>query len=209
MTKEKTNCRRMKISLNRTLLTLVTVSLLLLPAISAHADTATAMAIVQAAVSDVFSIEFYTDANVLYTTNIPFTLINPTKQLCYADGRAEGDGKADTGVVCRSNLNVTWYLKMSVTATSAPAMPLANFKFYMGQPWNRTLNTTADGQLTYTPAWTPVPTASTVIYRAGVNDKNNLPYGTLGTLSFSIYPQGLIAGTTYTMNITYTIATSP
>jgi len=200
----------MKTYLNKQiLLSLIIVWAMLLPAPAVHADTATAMATIQAGVSDIFSIEFYIDGNVLYNTNIPFTLIDPTKQMCYADSRREYDGKSDTGVLCRTNMNVPWYLKMSVANASAPALPLGNFKFYMGQPWNRTLNKSADGQLTYSPNWTAVPTAPTVIYTAGPSDKNNLPYGTLGTLSFSIYPQGLVAGSTYRVNITYTITTSP
>lgn len=175
----------------------------------ANADTATQTATMQAAVSDVFSMDFYTDANVLYTTNIPFTNIDPTKTMCYADGRAEYDGKSDTGVVCRSNLNTTWYLKMSATPVSSPPFPMANFKYYMGQPWNRTLNQAADGSLASTPGWYPVPTSAVVMYTAGINDKSNLPNGTLVTLSFSVNPQGLASGYTYTVNINYTLTVTP
>ncbi|MBI5144378.1 MAG: hypothetical protein HZA30_04860 [Candidatus Omnitrophica bacterium] len=175
----------------------------------ANADTVTTTATMQAAVSDVFSMDFYTDAKVLYTTNIPFTNIDPTKSMCYADGRQEYDGKADTGVVCRSNLNTTWYLKMSATAVSSPPFPMANFKYYMGQPWNRTLNVSADGTLSNAPDWYPAPTSPVVMYTAGTNDKSNLPYGTLATLSFSVNPEGLTSGYTYTISINYTLTVTP
>ncbi len=175
---------------------------------SAHADIATQTATMQAEVLDIFSLEFYTDPNVLYSTNIPFTGIDPTKSLCYADARAPYDGKSDTGVLCRSNLNVVWYLKMS-TSTSTPSFPLANFKYYMGQPWNRTTGAPADGTLSKPPAWYSTPTAATVVYTAGNIDKTNTPYGTLATLSFAIDPTGLYSGVSYIINITYTITTAP
>ena len=175
---------------------------------AANADIATVTATMQAAVSDVFSIEFYTDANVLYSTNIPFTNIDPTKSLCYADSRREYDGKSDTGVVCKSNLNVTWYLKMGAT-TSTPTFPMANFKYYMGQPWNRNTGQQADGTLAQTPNWYSIPTAPTVVYTSGDLDKSNLPYGALATLSFAIDPRNLYSGVSYIINISYTLATAP
>ena len=158
---------------------------------AAYSETVTQVASMEAAVTTVFSLEFYTDANILYSTSIPFTNIDPTTSLCYADGRSSGDGKSDTGVLCRSNMNVTWYLKMSVITTSSPPFPLANFKYYMGQPWNMNTSSPADGTLAQSPNWYSVPTAATAVYTAGTLDKNNAALGTLATLSFAINPSGI------------------
>lgn len=178
---------------------------------SSFAETATQMAIMQAQVGDVFSLEFV-DSNdvpgVVHTNYIPFTQINPTMSMCYSDGRHEGDGKSDNGLLCRSNLGTVWYFKMSVTATTTPAFPLANFKFYMGRPWNRTLDKPADGTLSQSAVWHPVPTGPTVLYMAGPGDLINT-YGTLMTLSYSVFPQGLYSDITYGMTITYTVTTTP
>ena len=53
--------------------------------------------------SSIFSAEFYTDQNVVYSTTIPFSNIDPTKSMVYPVGRAENDRKSDTGVVCVDN----------------------------------------------------------------------------------------------------------
>ncbi len=194
---------------NKNLLVMIYAGILLLALfINADAETVTQTATMETTVTSIFSIEFYQDANVLYTTNIPFTNIDPAKSLCYADGRSDGDGKSDTGVLCSSNLDVTWYLKMDAS-TSTPSFPMANFKYYLGQPWDRNTNSPADGTLAQPPNWYSVPTAATVIYTAGNLDKNNSAYGTLATLSYAVTPQNLYSGVSYIINITFTLATSP
>ncbi|MDP2912905.1 MAG: hypothetical protein Q8N91_02740 [Candidatus Omnitrophota bacterium] len=176
---------------------------------AASAETVTVTGSIDVGVSDYLEISFYTDWKVLYSSAIPFTNINPTQSMCYADSRQPFDGKSDTGIMCQSNLGVTWYLKMGVATTSSPAFPLNQFKFYMGQPWSNILGSQADGTLAYSPGWNPVPQSAATIYTAGATDMNNYGYGTLATLSFVVIPEGLIAGNTYNMNITYTITTSP
>ena len=47
-----------------------------------------------------FSMEFYTDQNVIYSTTVPFSNVDPTESLVYPNGRAEDDGKSDTGGNC-------------------------------------------------------------------------------------------------------------
>lgn len=187
----------------------VLTMVVLAPFAIAHAETVNIMGTMQASVSDVFSIRFYTDANVLYSTNLPFTNIDPTRSMCYVDTRSAGDGKSDTGIMCESNLGVTWYLKMSVTTTSMPAFPLQNFKFYMDKPWSNLLQGPSNGSLGYPVGWNPVPTSASVIYASGQADENNAGFGTLATLSFAINPQGLSSGVNYRMSVTYTLTTSP
>ena len=181
-------------------LSLSAVILLSMLTTDVKAETVTQTATMQAAVVNIFSIEFYQDANVLYTTNIPFTNIDPARSLCYADGRSEYDGKSDTGVLCRSNLDAIWYLKMDAN-TSTPSFPLANFKYYMGQPWNRNTGQSADGTLAQSPDWYSVPPSPVVTYTAGTQDKNNSALGTLATLSYAVNPATLYSGVSYIINI--------
>ncbi len=173
----------------------------------ASAATVSDIGTMDAGVNDVFSIEFYTDANVLHgAEGITFTNVDPTQTFCYSDGRSAGDGKSDTGVVCKTNMNMTWYLKMS--ASTGSQFNLANFKYYMGQPWNRSANAPADGTLAQPPNWYSIPTAVTTMYTSGAIDKSNLPDGTLSTFSFAINPAGLLANTPYVIDISYTVATT-
>src|SRR3989338_3541759 len=162
---------------------LLWAAILAIPASPARAETITQVATMQAAVPNIFSIEFYTDSNVLNgTEGFTFTNIDPTKSFVYPDGRSEGDGKADTGILCKTNMNQTWYLKMNASTTST--FDLANFKYYLSQPWDRNRAAQADGQLANSPDWYSAPTSSTTVYTAGNFDKVNLPFGTLATFSF-------------------------
>jgi len=173
--------------------------------ISSFADTVSEFGTMDAGAESVFSIEFYQDANVLYGgQTIPFTDVDPNKTFVESDGRTLDGSKSDTGVVVRTNLNQPWDLKMQVTTSSS--FDLQNFKFYMGRPWHRTLNQPADGTLGYPETWNIVPTTPTMVYLSGPNDMNNLVYGTLATMSFALFPAGMVAGNVYTMTITYTIA---
>lgn len=190
---------------------LLLASLLILPLAipsDSFADTATQVGTMEVGVNSWFLIEFYTNepAKYLYTTNVPFHITDPTSSLCYADGRAAYDGKNDVGVVCSSNIGTTWYLKISAAATSSPAFPLANLKFYLGQPWNRDWGEPADGALAYT-GWTAIPASPAAVYTSGLNDTVNAPLGTLCGFSFAINPDGLYGGQTYSVEITYTFVT--
>lgn len=171
------------------------------------ADTTTTQGTGTFDVQQVFSLAFYTDANVLYSSNIPFTSMDSTKTWVYADNRRESDGKSDTALTCLSNLGVTWYLKISAQAN--PPFTLDKIFYYFGQPWNRTTSSTADGSLARPASWYNLPASSTVIYIAGNNDKINTPYGTLCSFSFAVNPSKLAANTLYTCTITYTLTTSP
>lgn len=181
--------------------------LLISPQALALADTMSLPADMGVSVVTIFSIQFYTDANVPYSTTLPFTII-PNKSFCYPDGRAEGDGKSDTGIVCRSNLTVPWYLKLNAVAGSSPEFPMQYFKYYMGQPYDRNVGRPTNGKLTRTPAWYVIATSSDLIYTSG-SDYSNLPYGTLATFSFAIDPQNLEGGQAYIVIITYTLTTTP
>ena len=157
----------------------------------------------------IFSLEFYQDANVLYTTSIPFTNMDATQTHIMADGRQSGDGKNDTGLLCRTNTGQTWYFKVSGNFQS---LPQGNLKYYFGRPWNRSYNppwggAPADGTLqTDPPQWVNLPAATNAIYIAGPHDLSNLPGGTLCMFSFAMDPSGLDATTAYTCTITYTLS---
>ncbi len=174
-----------------------------------EAASTSQIATMGATVNNIFSLEFYKDANVLHgEEGVTFTNIDLTKTFIYPDGRSSGDGKSDTGVVCKSNMNTTWYLKMN--ASTASNFNLVNFKYYIGQPWNRNTGVQADGQLARSPAWYSIPTNTTTAYTCGTGDRNNTPFGTLTTLSFVIdSTAGLVVGGAYDINISYTLSATP
>ncbi|MFC1577015.1 hypothetical protein ACFL3N_01610 [Candidatus Omnitrophota bacterium] len=172
----------------------------------ARADSSSGGGTMEGGSESVFSIEFYTDANVLHgAEGFSFSNVDPRQTFIQADNRSSGDGNSDNGVVVKSNLNQPWYLKMGAEATSSPNFNLANFKYYMGQPLNRTLGQPADGSYP-APAWYSVPTGADTIYTAGANDQNNLTEGTLATFSYAINPTGMRSGIVYLMSITFTVS---
>jgi len=172
-----------------------------------YPETVTVQATGIFAVSEIFGIEFYTDSNVLYSNNVPFTNMDALETFVYPDGRSSGDGKSDNGIVCKSNVGSTWYLKLHGEPT-AP-FTLAKIYYYLSQPWNRTEGATADGQLAQGSAWYNLPSSSTVVYTAGTLDKMNTPDGTLCMFSFAINPSGLKSGTTYSCTVIYTLTVTP
>lgn len=157
--------------------------------------------------TSIFSMEFYTDASVIYSTAVPFSNVDPTKSLVYPNGRKEDDGKSDTGVVCISNMGVPWYLKMQ--GVYSEGLFAGNAKYYYTQPWDRNANQQTDGTLAGSVEWTPIPTESSNIYTSGSLDTVNTPFGTLSTFSFGVDPRGLSAERTYTVSVTYTMTTAP
>src|SRR3989338_6655299 len=98
------------------------------------------------AVGSAFSMEFYTDQNVVYRDVVPFSNVDPGKTIAYPDGRAEKDGKADVGIVCRSNSGVECYLK--IHAIKNPPLTVDKLQYYISQPYNRNTGGQSDGTLT-------------------------------------------------------------
>ncbi|MBI5144380.1 MAG: hypothetical protein HZA30_04870 [Candidatus Omnitrophica bacterium] len=158
-------------------------------------------------IQNVFSIEFYTDQNVVYRDTVPFTNVDPNKTFIYPDGRAENDGKSDVGIVCKSNAGVLWYLKLHVIAN--PPLTAEKLRYYISQPYDRNTGGLADGTLTRTPYWYSFSSTPTTIYSAGFHDQSNLPFGTLTTFNFSLDPSGLTAGQAYSAVVVYTFSTTP
>lgn len=173
---------------------------------SARAADTTGTSSVSISIQQVFSMEFYTDQNTLYSDTVPFTGVDSAKSFVYADGRMENDGKSDTGVVCKSNAGLAWFLKLHL----APKPPLTvdKMKYYVDQPYNRNTGGRADGTLTQSANWYIFNATPTTIYTAGYLDKSNLPYGTLFNFNFGLIPSGLDAGRAYTATITYTMTTA-
>lgn len=157
-------------------------------------------------VQTVFSLEFYTDANVIYSDTVPFTNVDPREAVVYPDNRYRDDGKSDTGVVCRSNAGVVWFLKLH--ALSAPPLTYEKIKYYTEQPYDRNTGERADGTLARSPNWYSIAPDPTTIYTAGYKDKSNLPFGTLSTFNFAINPENLEGGKGYSAAITYTMTTT-
>ena len=157
--------------------------------------------------SSVFAIEFYVDQNVIYSTTVPFSNVDPTQSLVYPNGRREDDGKSDTGVVCTSNTGAPWFLK--IQGVYSAGLPDTSLKFYYSQPWNRNTGSQTSGGLTYNAQWLALPQEPSTIYTSGNEDTVNTPFGTLSTFSFAVDPRGLSADQAYTVAVTYTMTTAP
>ncbi len=157
--------------------------------------------------STVFGIEFYTDDKIIYSTAIPFSDVDPSKSIAYPNGRAEDDGKSDTGVVCITNVGAPWYF--NIKADYSEGLPEGSIKYYYSQPWNRNTGYQTNGTLTNNVEWRPLPKEASTIYTSGSDDTVNAPFGTLSTFSFAVNPGGLSSGEVYTVAITYTMTTAP
>ncbi|MBL7157580.1 MAG: hypothetical protein ISS92_05430 [Candidatus Omnitrophica bacterium] len=183
---------------------LVITSIVMLFAIAiagaSYAADQTLSSNVNASVGSIFSMAFYTDAKVLYSTNVPFSSVDPSSAFNYADDRTEDDGKSDVGLVIKSNQGNPWYLKIKMNAASPLLTKLGAFT---GQPKNRNWDSDADGGVTYGD-WFPITAADVTIYTAGTGDQTNTPEGTLATLNFKVDGSGLVPGP-YTATITYTL----
>lgn len=174
------------------------------PAIAAESSKSSTVSI---AVQNVFSMEFYTDSNVLYRDAVPFTNVDPNKAVVYPDNRSENDGKSDTAVVCKSNIGSQWYLKLHLIPN--PPLTVEKMRYYAGQPYNRNTGGTADGALAQSPQWYAFSNLPSTIYTSGYSDSSNLPFGTLLSLNFSLIPTGLTAGQAYSATVIYTMTTAP
>jgi hypothetical protein len=182
-------------------------SVLLLKATTITALDSSASTTISVTAANIFAVEFYTDQNVIYSTTIPFSNIDPSGSLIYPNARSEDDGKSDTGVVCISNVGTQWYLKLQ--AVYSAGLPTGSVKYYYSQPWNRNTGNRANGTLTNTESWRSVPETPTTIYTSGSDDTVNAPFGTLSTFSFAVDPKGLTSGSAHTVAVTYTMTTVP
>ena len=171
------------------------------------AETDTIIASGSFEVPNIWSLEFYTDQNVLYTTSVPFTRMDPTDNWVESDGREASSGKSDIGLLCRTNLGDTWHMK--IQGSVSPLITVGKLKYGLWQPWNRTMNQPSDGTITVGEGWHDMPTASTAVYTAGHYDESNLPYGTLCMFSFAIDPGRLDPTQTYNCTIQFTLTTTP
>lgn len=173
--------------------------------ISSFAETATVIASGALEVPNIVTMELYTEgaSKYLYTTNVPFTNMDPTKTRVMADGRAEGDNKNDLGLLCKTNLEEVWYLKIQGSPND---FFLSKIKYGFWRPWNMKLNQPADGTLSE--GWHPLPGDVTTIYTAGNNDLNNIQ-GTLCGFSFVIDPSRLDSTQTYHCTVQFTMTTTP
>ena len=197
-----------KILLITTLLSAVTTATFVSQ--PSFAETRTIMASGSFDVSNIFMMEFYTGEpnKFLYTTQIPFTNMDPTKTWVQADNRSQNDGNSDIGLLCKSNLGETWYLKIQ----GGPAgffLEQINYGFF--RPWNNKYGQSSNGILVE--GWAPLPASPMKIFTAGANDLNNMgsePWqqGTLCGFSFAINPSKLDANSNYACQIQFTMTLS-
>ncbi len=157
--------------------------------------------------TSIFSMEFYVDQNVVYSSTVPFSNVDPAQTFVYPDGRREDDGKSDTGVVCITNLGIPWYLK--IQGTYSEGLPEGCIKYYYSQPWDRNTGYQTGGALAFNEEWRPLPQGAITIYGSGSEDTINTPWGTLSTFSFAVDPRGLSSERIYTVSVTYTMTTAP
>lgn len=172
-----------------------------------HALDSSVSTTINLTATSIFSMEFYVDQNVIYSTTVPFSNVDPAQTLVYPNARSENDGKSDTGVVCISNIGVPWHLK--IQGRYSEGLPENCLKFYYSQPWNRNTGYQTAGGLTFNAQWLPIPEEGTTIYSSGSEDTVNPPFGTLSTFSFAVDPRGLSSERTYTVAVTYTMTTTP
>lgn len=171
------------------------------------ADESSTVTTIAISLQHVFSMEFYTDTNVISSNALAFTNVDPNKSMAYPEGRTENDGKSDIGIVCKSNAGTLWYFKVQLRPN--PDLPADKVKYFVDQPYNRNTGGRADGALAQDVKWHPFSETPTTIYTSGVTDQSNLPYGTLITLSYALDPVGLDTNKSYSAVVTYTMTTVP
>ena len=194
--------------MKRILLTAVFLLAITAGGISSFAETRTVWATGSFDVPNVWSLESYTDPKVLYTTEVPFTNMDPTSTWVESDGRMQDSGKMDIGLLCRTNLGETWYMK--IQGSAGALVSIAGLKYGMWQPWDRTLNQPSDGEIAGGAGWHDMPTSPTIIYTAGINDENNTPFGTQCAFNFVISNAGkLDPSQVYNCAIQFTFTTTP
>ena len=199
--------KRKRLNMNKALLIFIFLLSVNIVGVCSFADTDTVIANGGFNVPNIWSLEFYTDQNVLYTTNVPFTRMDPTDSWVESDGREASSGKSDIGLLCRTNLATPWYMK--IQGSAGQLITLGKLKYGLWQPWNRTLGQPSDGTIAGGAGWHDMPTASTAVYTAGSYDENNLPLGTLCMFSFAIDPGRLDPTEIYNSIIQFTLTTVP
>ncbi|MFC1631342.1 hypothetical protein ACFL1I_00095 [Candidatus Omnitrophota bacterium] len=173
------------------------------------AETVSVTASSAFSVAEVFTLEFYDrePGKYLYSTEIPFTNMDPSKTWVLADGRREGDGKNDLGLLCSTNLGETWYLKIHGSPNN---VFLSKIQYGLWRPWNLNAGAAANGNLNE--GWIPLPAAAVTVYSAGSNDLNNLgpeaQQGTLCGFSFAVDPSRLDPKTVHRCTIQFTLTTN-
>ncbi len=152
---------------------------------------------VTASVDGTFSVEFYPrpglddpDANIQFPSGGPitFTNVDPTETIVYPDGRAEGDGKSDVGILCLSNTGEQFYLKIHMTSATVDD---DNLIVYI--PANVTYRNDGStlGGVQHSEGWYPLwKDSAHTVYQADSNHWNTIPWGTLMTFSFALVPSG-------------------
>lgn len=161
-------------------------------------------------VPDIFTLEFYErePQKYLYTTQVPFTNMDPTQTWVMADQRQANDGKNDLGLLCKSNLGEVWYLKIHGSPND---FFLSKIKYGLWRPWNMKLGQPADGTLNE--GWQKLPATATTVYTAGAGGLNNLgeewwQQGTLCGFSLAIDPSKLDPTRIYPCTIQFTLTTN-
>ena len=195
--------------MRKIMLSLVLALSVIFAATSAFAATVTGASQATVTVGQEFSAEFFNDSSVLYPTGGPVTWtgVDPTSNLVKADG--DHTDASDVGLVCKSNIGDTWYVKIHETSATLDG----KLKFYLPIPVNRNTGGDADGSLAYTtPAdgedWPVIPGSADVVYTSGANDTISTPFGTLLAFTFAVNPEGLAAGSSHSATITYTMTTT-
>ncbi len=195
----------------------VMVSLIAGSAFAIDAGPLTSSASATVTVVQVFSMEW--DPVAFCNDTLAWTDVNPTSDqdtLIRPDGHdptPPPDTKPDVGIICRTNANLVWGLKMDVSGDLA-----GKLKYYMDMPYNRNTSAQTNGSLLNPKPltgedWPYIPTTATAAYTCdssgGANaDKNNTPLGTGVYLDVALNPIGLVAGSTTGGTITYTMTTT-
>ncbi len=151
------------------------------------ADDYTATSTVTADVGSVFEIAFYSDTNIQFPTGGPitFTDVDASQSMVYPDGRAEGDGKSDVGLLLLSNDGGDVNLKVHVAGIDND-----NFVVYIpNEVYYRNTGETLGG-LQHSEGWYAMWNAPHTIYTADAGHLLTAPLGTLITLSYAIVPSG-------------------
>ena len=175
-----------------------------------YADTVIVTANGTVTVPEIFTLEFYDQEpdKYLYTSNVPFSNMDPTQTWVTADGRATGDGKNDLGLLCKTNAGEVWYLKIQGSPNDTF---LSKIRYGLWRPWNMKTGQSADGGLVE--GWQPLPAGPATIYAAGSEDLSNLgvedwQQGTLCGLSFAIDPSQLDSTMIHQCTIQFTLTTN-
>ncbi len=194
--------------------------------------------VVAATVNPIFAIEFYprvgpypdqADAGILYPDGqVTFPAIDPLSQEAMVYSALKPpvvpgvDAPSDVGVLCFSNTDEDWGLKIHMVSTTVASN---NFVVYLSDPtkiatYRNTGESLGGGQKNE--GWHPLWKAGEIIYKTDSNHKNTPPWGTLLTFTYAIIPSGQfelddgtvvcngypLTGVTHDLTIFYTMTTT-